>query len=378
MDILEKKIDKHLIRQSLKRANRKIASNNNTSKQRIYNRNGAKIKTRGVKATNNDGKIIAPAFLDIYSKRNHDKLIKFIIEIEDKARQISGSLTKKLHICFRDTYMITAAAGLLLLARVENLKTNYPNIKYKISRPPVQREKKSYDKRHIVDSVLNRIGFYSLIGLPKRVMKELPNVKCWEVIRGQLVESEEAGGLIERITEKLQVDFNDLYRPLIEAMSNSVEHAYRDDLYDKSKLSYKNKWWCFAAVIDNRLSLLICDLGVGIPKTLKVTQGEGFIAWVKNKLSSNLSSDSDYIQAALEVRKSATLLGYRGKGGMDLQSIIDFHNDSTLRIFSNCGSYKYRNAVPGTKPYNKWDGQVSIEGTIIEWNIPLQPKESAV
>lgn len=335
---------------------RSIASKRSTTERKLK-RNGSLKKIA-------PEKILAPTILDIYKAEYHENVVNFIEKIENKAK--TGN--KKIYICFRNTIHISAAAGLFLLAKLETLKSNHRDLKYIVAKPPIKTSSKG--EQHVVDSVLNRIGIYAALGVKSREMIETPSVKCWEVIRGELVDSEIAGNLLETITEKMGTDYTDLYRPLIEAMSNSVEHAYRDDLYDSNKNNNKNKWWCFAAIMNNKLILLICDLGVGIPKTLKLTQGEKVLAKLTEFLGKPLVLDSEHIKASLQVKRTRTKLGYRGKGGTDLQSIIENFENAQLRIISNKGNYRYTHRKKA-RPELMWDAKHSINGTIVEWSVPL-------
>jgi hypothetical protein len=199
------------------------------------------------------------------------------------------------------------------------------------------------------------------------------NVKCWEVIRGQSVNAPKAGKMLQEIQTKLNVNVRQLYRPLIEAMSNAVEHAYPIDTDEK-------RWWMFASVseINGGLTVLICDNGVGIPNTLEITQSETMLNTIKKKLGIQLNSDEAYIKASLEVRQTRTELGHRGKGGGDMKSTIAKTEGSSLLILSNRGRYRY-----GIKKLNRGIKQEfeatssisisrSINGTLVEWSVPFK------
>lgn len=365
MKLWEKEFNAHKLKRALKRATRQ-RSNSITKNSFLNVTRSGKRKKRP-----NKDKIVAPNIIDLYTTKYHDKMVIFVADIEKKAREIGISTDRKVHICFRNTTAITAAAGLWLLARIESIRVMFPHVKYIVTRPLPVKVASSHEKKHVVDSVLNRIGFYEAVGLKSRKLQEIANVKCWEVLRGEEVMSSAVGQLLENVTQKLEVDYSGLYRPLIEAMANSVEHAYRSDLYKITKLSNTNKWWCFAALLENRLTVLICDLGVGIPNTLKKTQPSNIMLKLIQYIGNNLSSDSDYIRASLQVKKTRTKLAYRGKGGTDLQSIIEAVEGSRLSIMSNKGNYRFTNKGNKKKPELCWDGSQSISGTIVEWSIIL-------
>ncbi|MGJ3353463.1 hypothetical protein [Providencia sp. Je.9.19] len=367
MKLWEKEVNAHKLKRALKRFTRGLSKSAAKKTQSSMTRSGKRKKN-----TKKD-KIVAPNIMDLYTTKYHDRMVEFVVEVEKRSREIGVSTNRKVHICFRNTTTITAAAGIWLLAKIESIKVMFPHVKYIVSRPLPVRIAPSHEKKPVVDSVLNRIGFYEAVGLKTRNMQEIANVKCWEVLRGEEVMSSAVGRLLESVTEKLNVDYSGLYRPLIEAMANSVEHAYRSDLYKKTKLSNTNKWWCFAALLENRLTVLICDLGVGIPNTLKKTQPSSIMRKLIEYIGKNLSSDSDYIRASLQVKKTRTKLAYRGKGGTDLQSIIENVEGSRLSIMSNKGNYRFTNKGIKKKPEICWDGSQSISGTIVEWSITLPP-----
>lgn len=371
MKLLEKIFNKHIFRAANKRRGRFIASKTTKNGGYKSKRNGRKKN----KIENN--KFIAPAVLDIYKARYHDLTISFMRKIEKKALESTASKIVKIHICFRDTFYISAAAGLWLLSRVEYLRSIAPFAKFSVTRPPALAERGSKIKKPVVDSVLNRIGFYTALGLKKRDMIEVANVKCWEVTRGEQVIGSEIGKLLSSITEKTGHDYSSLYRPLIEAMSNSVEHAYRADIYKRNQKSMATKWWCFAAIMDSRLVVLICDLGVGIPETLHLTQSTQYMRRMIEFLGRPLKSDVDYIKAALQVKKSRTDLVYRGKGGTDLQSVIENTENSKLCILSNRGCYHYNNRGSKGSPEIMFDNKLSIGGTIVQWSVELPKMEKA-
>ncbi|WP_274850536.1 hypothetical protein [Serratia marcescens] len=369
MKLLEKKITSAILHAAKKRAIRKVVFNGNKNSTIKSRRNGRKRNHIEI------AKIVAPSILDLYKASYHDATVDFIKKIEKKASEGTLLKTVKIHICFRNTSYITAAAGLWLLSKIEFMRSLSPYAKFTVTRPPAAPTRGFKKNQPVVDSVLNRIGFYTALGLERRSMAEISNVKCWEVTRGEQVVGSKIGELLSSIMEKTGTDYSSLYRPLIEAMSNSVEHAYRADLYKKK--GNPTKWWCFAAILNNSLTVLICDLGVGIPNTLHKTQNSQFIKRIIEILGRPLSSDADYIKAALQVKKTRTELDYRGKGGTDLQSVIETTQHSKLCIMSNRGYYQYTNRGSRRTPEVMFDNKLSIGGTIVQWSVELPSAENA-
>ena len=365
MKLIEKRNDEAFLNAAKKRALRKQVSEWNRNSPITKSRNGSKNKHRPVK-------IIAPICLDISKPRFHDALVAFVDNIKQQARKGNSHHISQVHLCFRETKLITSSGGIWLLANLERLRIDYPYVKYSITSPPSTRISNDDNNKYpVVDAVMNWIGIYDALGFERRDMRELPLVNCWEVTRGSQVASQQLGELLEKVTEQTGQDFKALYRPLVEAMSNSVEHAYRPDLYTAEQPA--TKWWCFAAIMNNRLITLVCDLGLGIPKTLPKTQSKKFFSTIAEYIGHALNSDSDYIKASLELKKSATKLDYRGKGGPDLQSLIAKIPNAKLVIHSNKGSYTYTNRGKA-KPETCYDNKTSISGTIVECSLELPPQ----
>lgn len=362
MKLLEKRNSPALMRAALKRALRKVVSRHNKTKMVKKSRNGSSY-------TPHRHKIVAPSVLDLSKLKYHDPLVKFINEIKEEASKGRAQKIAQIHLCFRETKMITSSGGLYLLANLERLNSESPYVKYNVTRPPATRMSKDDNNRYpVVDSVMNWLGVYKALGKEKREMRRLPMVDCWEATRGAQVASADVGKLLEKVTDSIGQDLKPLYRPLVEAMSNSVEHAYRTDLYNKAQPT--TKWWCLATVMNNRLIALVCDLGIGISKTLPKTQSTKFFANIVDYIGHKLSTDSDFIRASLQLKKSATKLDYRGKGGPDLQSVIEKTPNAKLAIYSNKGFYSYTNRGK-VHPETWLDHKFSINGTIVECSLEL-------
>lgn len=369
MKLREKEFTPQKRRSNVKKWLRKVIFNYNKTKKK-------KKSLRGKAKKHTDFyKIIAPTILDLYKPQNHKPMVEFVTEIEKRATKGTKKNPAGIHICFRNTKYITSAAGVWLLACMENLKANFPNTIFRVTSPPQTPIAKGHKKLYpIVDSVLNRIGFYSAIGLKKREMIEVPHVKCWEVSKGSIVAGEIIGKLLESVTQITGRDYKSLYRPLLEATANSVEHAYHPEVYSLPQPA--TKWWCFAAIMNNKLITLVCDLGVGIPKTLPKTQGKGFFERIAKLIGHPFTEDCHFIRGALEVKRTNTELDHRGKGGTDLQSIIEQTEGSQLRILSNRGLLKIVNNGYKKVRSSGLDNAKSISGTIVEWSVALPVEDT--
>lgn len=313
-------------------------------------------------------RVIAPAHIDFYSPKKFVQANKFVQDLQKAIKNAHESGGKIVKICFRNTVYISAAAAINLFAETDRSITKNKNVKFSITYPPktsILNPNKSTIP--IVDLVLNRLGFYNLLGLKKRTLKEQKNVKCWEHASGLAVDGQIAANLLESV-DNLHLDKSQLYRSCVEALANAVEHAYNIDIISDADMSDK-RWWMFMAILDGRLVLIICDLGHGIPTTLPKTQSIELINKIVGLFGGNINQDCSLIQAATLVKKTRTDKEYRGKGGKDLTSLVDNIPGSKLSIFSRYGVYRYKGkGIISGKAYNN---PTMINGTIVEWSIPL-------
>ncbi|EYC52874.1 hypothetical protein AZ34_10530 [Hylemonella gracilis str. Niagara R] len=76
--------------------------------------------------------------------------------------------------------------------------------------------------------------------------------------------------------------------------------------------------------------------------------------------------DAQMIVAAMKLGRTRTHLSNRGKGLLDLTQLIDLVGDGQMLIYSRQGLVTYT-AGKTTPIYCKQ----SVEGTLIEWKLPL-------
>ena len=303
--------------------------------------------------------IMAPKHIDYYHRNNFDSTNKFINDIQDCLK----NKKRKIFINFSDTETITAAAMLSLLAEVDVLtkKSHHGRTSISFNHP----------KKEKLESVLKQIGFYDLLEKEKRKSADFEDVTFWNYCSANCSEPMIAKPMLEEIAKELQgTQSKKLYRGFIEAMSNSVEHAYLDD-DEHCEEDNTAKWWAFAGIKERELTVVLCDKGVGIPKTLPKTQGVSKINDILTTLGYehfNIT-DSKYIKAATNLSKTRTGQKHRGKGLTDIKAVIDSIGKGSLLIYSNKGEFRYKaqKVVDGVIIEHK----TSVSGTIIEWMIPL-------
>jgi hypothetical protein len=371
---------KHEIRAALKRATR---SNRTKGKGEIVNVNPIYLRPFNGDITarrpHEDPKIQVPAKLDLYSKQNFDAFCKFIGNLREMAKY-----NERIILCFRHTHRITAAAALRMLAEVAHLQTNLKNLSFGCSIPPKRRGKyKNADK--VVEGILQQIGFFKLIGQPERTPTKQSNITCWKQLSGYLADGSLAGSLLNSLPVSISKQSKaQLYKGAIEAMANSVDHAYPGT----GATHPENRWWMLVGTSSDKITLIVCDLGVGIPVTLPQKHPDSLLKSIFKLCGIMGNGDADLIHASTFIKRSRTNQTHRGKGGADIRAITEHFPSALLSIRSNRGCYVVAGArregsmpdgyklLPGTNG-REWSASYngSIQGTLIEWTVSLKELE---
>ncbi|VVN74237.1 hypothetical protein PS708_00605 [Pseudomonas fluorescens] len=329
----------------------------------------------------NTGSVEAPSKLDIYSPKNHSIFLKFI---ENLRRSIKNN--KTTFISFKNSYRITAAAGLLLVAETDRLTKAYPEAIIKCSFPPTSNEGVYKNNFNVVESALNQIGFFKLIKQQCQRVAKYAHVEKWHQLSGDTADGSLAQSLLNSLPDSIpKRSKQKLYRGAIEAIANSVEHAY-PSIRNDGVNTVDTRWWMLVGLDDFNLTVIICDLGVGIPETLPKKHPASLLNLIKSKFSIFDSSDSELIRASTHIKETRTLLDNRGKGGKDFRSIAKNFPSATLIVRSNRGAFfltgedskplkktSSRRYVDGTnRRESTLNHAYSIRGTLTEWIVPLQ------
>lgn len=294
--------------------------------------------------------------------------IKYVLTIEHRPVYIDFSLT---------TRMITDGT-LLFYAEIDKL------IRKGKKRSPDRRRmiRCSYPKDPIVEQVLQQVGIFNVVGKAGRASIEHDTVRHWRGFTGVRLP---AGELADSMTESYQESAGsellttNLNVGIQEAINNCTRHAYEYDQPDPySKSAYVHpepRWWMFTQVKDGMLSVALCDLGIGIPTSLrnaevddnkdedwKIPIIQDFLRiWGKGE------ADAELIQAAFELGRSKTKKPNRGKGLADIRNVLEEAGAGNLQIYSGTGYYKFDPITRDEKIRNYSD---SAPGTLILWTIP--------
>jgi len=323
----------------------------------------------------------APPQLDLYSRPNIELFANFIENL-----RLTSKYNNHVIISFRDTGTITACAGLRMLAEVSYLLKLHPNLSFGCSfGKHHSRNKKAGNE---IEQILQRIGFFTAIGQPDPISVALEDKAEWQQLSGSLADGSLAASLLNNLPDPISKRSKaHLYKGAIEAMANSVDHAYPVEAGDNPDL--ENRWWMLVGKKQDSITQIVCDLGVGIPVTLPKKHEEGTLTKIFRKIGVLGSCDAELIHASTFIKRSRTNLPYRGKGAADIRSITEHFPSALLSIRSNRGCYVVagpaysRKIMDGYEEIEGTSGREwsasyngSIHGTMIEWTVSLKDLEA--
>lgn len=155
---------------------------------------------------------------------------------------------------------------------------------------------------------------------------------------------------------------DELLGGLGEAMTNAVQHAYESTRNDGLNYKGSTDWWMFSQAKDERLSVVFCDLGAGIPATLPLKRPP---LWKRLMLKKPDPTDGDCIHEAIVEGRTSTGLDGRGYGLGNIVDVVENSPTGIVNVFSNRGLYDSRSGSP-------IDYEDSILGTLIYWSVPMK------
>ena len=298
-------------------------------------------------------RIYAPRTFNIEQKEVRSPLMAFLAELRSHFENPPG---RTLLIDFSKTHSFVATGTLLFYAELTRLiEYSGGQVRLRCTRPANEK----------ASQVLELIGVYRLCEHPSHGKPNLDDVVHWRVARGHDVNNTLCAPAIEAFEGQLAEPLVDgILGGLSEAMTNAVHHAYIDCRIDGLDYTQpRNDWWMFSQARDGYLSVVFCDLGVGIPATLPVKQPLMFRTLERLGLH---TSDAACIQEAIKDSRSRTGRSGRGHGLGNIIEVVEKIPRGVAFVFSNRGCYILRSGVTSSFNFKE-----SILGTLIFWRVPL-------
>lgn len=230
----------------------------------------------------------------------------------------------------------------------------------------------TYPKNHTLLKRMCDTGFFELLEIksPLSSAKTFP-MEYIKFRSGTKLVAESARQLRESLLgENIKMKIkprNQLQRGVSEAMLNALQHAYPETHRDFKDVG--DRWWLTGHYHQptRNLSIMFCDLGVGIPATLPRKHTAEHLRSFISVLPGVKPDDGAMIFAGMRVGRSSTQKQHRGKGLNDLRGFIDKAGAGELKIYSRAGEYSYTSS--NEEPYKTND--TPVQGTLIVWTVPI-------
>lgn len=294
---------------------------------------------------------------DVFTVGQEEARRKFL-RFNTRLRNVSIIDGRSVCIDFSGTRKMLADGTLLFFAELSRLRrlSSRPHVRIRCIPP---RDAK-------VAQVLKQVGIFDLLGYRKKIEPSFPDVIHWRSASGREVNGEEydsvLGNYEGRIADALGKKF---FGGVTEAMTNCHHHAYIDVRPDGLNAGSEPKeWWMFSQEKDGSLTVVFCDLGIGIPGSLPAKK-PGLWRRVKKTFGSNL--DAHAIQEAITDSKTRTGKHHRGKGLKQLIDVVSSASGGRVDIFSNKGCFTLKSGRETIFQFKD-----SILGTLIHWTVPIE------
>ena len=301
------------------------------------------LKKKNICGISFDKEIIVkfPKFISIANPMYRVKLLKALKHIH-----IRDTTKKPIFLDFKDVEILYPDGAIYLVHKLDKL-CNKANVKGRSS------------SLTTVRAMLSKLGMHKLMRIAEyRPTKLVPIVERWHIIEGVNAELGEKYDEIEDQINKIVKDKKSkmiLHNAISEAITNVINHAYdSEDIY--------KKWLLFFAIDPDSDScyIVLSDLGKTIPATVPVTWKEKLMNLNDLYLS---KKDSQLIELATKLHKSATGLDYRGKGFTDIMQVERDMDGSKVMVVSRNGAWSSESCP---KDYPE-----AVQGTTVNWCLPL-------
>ena len=220
----------------------------------------------------------------------------------------------------------------------------------------------------IVNQTLHQVGVYKICNVAKGDTDFdafAASVRHWRYATGERV-NEQTSKAFETIEGRLTPELaKGMWKSVSEAVVNSVEHAYVEARGVDGPRMGHSRWWMFSQEKDDKLTVAVCDLGIGIPRSLPLNWQASMLQKLRDTFSGE-GSDSRSIRAALEVGATSTSASHRGKGLPQIWNTLRNVKGASISIMSNYGSLTW-NGDDGEEFAHEHD--TSIAGTLIIWTV---------
>lgn len=233
-----------------------------------------------------------------------------------------------------------------------------------------------------IQEVLIQTGIAAMLRLKMEATPSRDDVVHWRVAEGTSDRADPAliGDITEDIERVTGVTPHPIYQGIVESIANCVEHAYQPHPEVTRALPTSPGWWVFQQVKDGELTVIVCDLGIGIHRALPLSLADepGLLQRLRASLDLALKGrDVRALKAAMEIGRTSTKRRERGRGMRNAHNVIDEVGKGTFFAISNKGFYRYtRTKNTQNAARESLSLRHSINGTMLGWRLPLNGKDT--
>lgn len=203
--------------------------------------------------------------------------------------------------------------------------------------------------------VIEQTGFYSYMKM-SRLRRIDGDGRYMQISTGVTADGELASSFCDFVQTKCGrtiCETKKLYPMIIELMTNTHQHAYRDE----NSIMAPN-WYISAYLTDLGVHFVFLDTGAGIPATVHKKISERVFGPI-------IKNDSDYLVSALRGEfRTETRQEHRGKGLPGIYEDSSTHEIENLSIVSNKGKCIINGKNITTEKLSH-----GLEGTLFSWDI---------
>lgn len=306
--------------------------------------------------------IYMPRVLSIYNKAHRERTLESLLKFREL---IIKNKHDRIVFDFREVRFVFADAVLLLYSEIDRiLESGLFKGKMRFKLPTIDHSDKDLENISKVRQVLKHVGLLDLVGQNLKIATKRQDVVHWRVAKGKKSEGSKTESILEVVDKHLGGKVSRrFYTGMTEAMTNTHHHAYEEDRLDGLGINIGG-WWMFMQHLENKLSIIICDLGMGIPRSLPRTHSQLWVELLKKFIDID---DGLSIDFAVQAGSTSTELSNRGKGLKKMVGIVDDIPNSSLIIYSNRGVYVKNRTVSVMHA----DYRDSILGTLISWTVEI-------
>lgn len=290
---------------------------------------------------------------------------RYLLQVCDRLRAAIVNNSQNVVFDFSATEVIEAPAMLYFVAELDRALRMAPKRQTIRCKLP----EADSDRAIIVGQVLNQIGLLERIGQPAPEHHVIENfdesVRNWRFATGTRID-ERPGDVLDQHEGRIAAALlSKMHVGLSEAIINSLHHAYEGDRRDGCKPFAERRWWMFTREQDGMLEVLVCDLGIGIPRSLPMRWDRKLLGRMR-ELFSDDGAELAAIKSALVLGESSTQEEHRGKGLPQVWEATTSTDDGRVGIYSGRA---YLGSIEGNVTGGQYYG--AILGTLVSWRVPV-------